>query len=298
MNQLITWKNSLIESWNQVRVSTFTEAVKSTSPVLKELVSEHGEIMVKAILTKKIAGIVKFFNVGKSMNDIQIADTISLILEHYPRLKPEDIELCFKKAKSGQYGQLYDRLDGQVILGWIFAYTQAKSEFVEHNNFIIHKENKLLNEAPSTTEGKKAGFELLKKSYVEPVKKGENKKLHDRSKDYTKKTIEAPSREINWLNQFDSTHLKRPRFTHNEQRAIFKYGKMMLCSDFMEQKMKQFNLVSKVIICRHNLGKLDLAVYLNNKTGGFQLVRKDQINVLKIKKERIIYNNFGLTLNS
>lgn len=253
---MITWETSLVKSWEKVKPVSFTDVVKSTNPILKDLVAKHSEIKVMAILTLKIENLIKFFNIGKSMGATQIAETITLILENYPRLKPDDIELCFKKAKSGQYGQLYDRLDGQVILGWIFAYTQSKDVFIEHNNFMLHKANKGA-EYEATPEMKKAGFELLRKSYVEPLKQKEIEERKKASVDYTKKVLAENNQEHKWIEMFDSIQYKQGYQLSNGTRFINRYGKKLTTTDYLMYKAEQLENIKYAIAIRKKLNEHD-----------------------------------------
>lgn len=94
-------------------------------------------------MVKYIANLVKYFNVGKSMNDSQVAETAKLILQNYYYLKPEDFKVCFDGMKSGKYldgGKLFDRLDGQIIMLGIYAYSEERITVSEQINNEKHKE--------------------------------------------------------------------------------------------------------------------------------------------------------------
>lgn len=90
--------------------------------------NELGLIGIRAIISLLISDVVHFFNVGKTMNDIQVAMTCDLIIDAYPYLKLEDLKLCFKNAMLLKYGKLYDRIDGAIIIGWLMGYTQERDE--------------------------------------------------------------------------------------------------------------------------------------------------------------------------
>lgn len=222
------------------------------------MVATCGETTVKALLVLEITDLVKFFNVGKSMNDVQIADTIGLILDHYPRLRPDDIKLCFKKSKAGMYGPLYDRLDGQVILGWIFAYTQSKEEFVEHNNFIAHKKTKQLDETPVTPEMKKSGIELLKKSYVEPLREEEKEKRSKRALEFSRQVSIELNMEHVWMQLFDKIQYRQNTQLANGTRYITRYGKRMTTTDFLHHKVAQRLYVIELLEIRKRTGIIKL----------------------------------------
>lgn len=52
------------------------------------------------------------------MTDQQTIETAMYVLDEYKSITIADINFIFKSAKTGKYGQFYDRLDGQMILGW------------------------------------------------------------------------------------------------------------------------------------------------------------------------------------
>lgn len=57
-----------------------------------------------------------------TMDKFQVADTINLIIDEYPHYTMYDFKLFFKRAKLGDYGEIYGRIDGQVILSWLRKY--------------------------------------------------------------------------------------------------------------------------------------------------------------------------------
>lgn len=82
----------------------------------------------RAILVIAINELVSFFNVGKTMNDVQVALTADLIIDRFYYLKLEEIKLCFRNAMAS--GKIYDRLDGNIILGWLNEYDAQRDEIV------------------------------------------------------------------------------------------------------------------------------------------------------------------------
>jgi hypothetical protein len=87
----------------------------------------HGESASIAILTLLIDNINDFFNVVRPMNPAQIVDTSKLILQDYYFYKPEEFKLCFDRAKKGQYGKVFDRIDGSIIFEWLRLYDSERS---------------------------------------------------------------------------------------------------------------------------------------------------------------------------
>lgn len=80
----------------------------------------------RALLSIAVCEVCDFFNVGKNMNDTQIALTVEIILERYWYLHLEEIKYCFRRAMMRE--KLYDRLDGNIILGWLRSYDAERTE--------------------------------------------------------------------------------------------------------------------------------------------------------------------------
>ena len=77
------------------------------------------------------------------MNDVQMAQTADLILDEFYYLNIEDFKLCFNMAKSGKFGKVYDRIDGQVIMDWLSTYLNMRIETVVSGNEQKHASVKI-----------------------------------------------------------------------------------------------------------------------------------------------------------
>lgn len=121
---------------------TITEAIKDSSPALSKVKKEKGEVVAKALLVKILSNVIRFFNVGKNIDDTQLAELTGLILEEYYFLKMADFKIWgngFKKGKYLQFsnGKLFDRLDGQIIMLSIAEYCEKRVAEAE----VIQKES-------------------------------------------------------------------------------------------------------------------------------------------------------------
>ena len=74
------------------------------------------------------------------MSDVQVAMTVDLILEEYPYMQTDDLKLCFKNAMKLKYGQIYNRIDGQIIMSWLKAYDVERAEKADIDSYNKHKE--------------------------------------------------------------------------------------------------------------------------------------------------------------
>jgi len=90
-------------------------------PMLAELRRQNEEELLD-ILQLLIIEVVKFYHTSEKMSDPQIFETSFLIANTFAGLTLEDVALCFHKAKAGDFGTVYNRIDGPVILDWLHKY--------------------------------------------------------------------------------------------------------------------------------------------------------------------------------
>lgn len=100
--------------------------VDAKTPTLAVIKNQTSLADVRALLYIAICEVCDFFNVGKNMTDTQVALTADLIIESYWHLKLEEIKFCFRRAMRRE--KLYDRLDGNIILGWLDEYDAERTE--------------------------------------------------------------------------------------------------------------------------------------------------------------------------
>lgn len=100
--------------------------VAAQTPTLARIKNEASETDARALLYIAICEVCDFFNVGKNMNDTQIAVTVDLILESFWHLRLEEIKFCFRRAMKRE--KLFDRLDGNIIIGWLRDYDAERTE--------------------------------------------------------------------------------------------------------------------------------------------------------------------------
>jgi hypothetical protein len=100
--------------------------VAAQTPTLAKIKNKASEVDARALLYIAICEVCDFFNVGKNMNDTQVAVTIDLILESFWHLRLEEIKYCFRRAMMRE--KLFDRLDGNIIMGWLREYDTERTE--------------------------------------------------------------------------------------------------------------------------------------------------------------------------
>lgn len=159
---LQNWQTSPEQYYASLPVpSTNRELATVDAPVLSEIKKNLGEAGVRAIIVLAISEVVLFFNVGKNMNAPQIALTTDLIIEEFWYLTVEEIKHCLRKAM--RTAKVYDRLDGNIILGWIREYDYERDEVMVQLN--VEEKNRLENAKPDP-----AGNGISYEEYVAGVK--------------------------------------------------------------------------------------------------------------------------------
>jgi hypothetical protein len=116
-------------------------------PTIGTVKKVYGDDFAQAYIETWIVNISEFVNIGKNMNENQIYETAQMILDSYPYFTLADINLIFKKAKKGDFGQIYDRLDGQIIFSWFTKYNQlrcleAEEQSINQANYFKERDNR------------------------------------------------------------------------------------------------------------------------------------------------------------
>lgn len=115
-----------LKLWQGLKTSSASTMVAAQTPTLAKIKNEASETDARALLYIAICEVCDFFNVGKNMNDAQIALTVDLIIEQFWYFKLEEIKYCFRRAMMRE--KLFDRLDGNIILGWLREYDAERTE--------------------------------------------------------------------------------------------------------------------------------------------------------------------------
>lgn len=109
-------------------INTPLKAIDSMLPSISVLKKSIDSDTIQAYIEAWIVNLVKFLNLGKSMNEDQIFETASMIILEYYMLNLADINNIFRNAKMGKYGIFYDRIDGMIILSFFEKYCQERAQ--------------------------------------------------------------------------------------------------------------------------------------------------------------------------
>jgi hypothetical protein len=145
-------------------VNTVPAVFQSKLPSLAKVRKIYGENFSEGYVVIWITNLVEFFQVGKRMGENQILETAMLVLEDYYMLTLADINLVFTRAKKGFYGELYDRLDGAIILTWFRKYFEERCQEAENIALRKHDRHKD-NGQPRTSDKEKAAHKKAFQQY-------------------------------------------------------------------------------------------------------------------------------------
>lgn len=119
-------KTSPMLYWDSIKPVRIEDVFNSPMLSLVEIKKESNENFLRALMVKWLNGFLRFYSTNGTMDEMQVADTINLILEEYPHYSQEDLKLFFNMAKKGRFGQIYGRIDGEVIMRWLKEYNHMR----------------------------------------------------------------------------------------------------------------------------------------------------------------------------
>lgn len=131
------------------KLMTAVACVNSGLSALSALRKAHGEQKVMACLALWINDLQSFLNISAKMNAPQIMETCAMIMDDFYFLNLADVRLVMSRAKKGEYGQLYGRIDGQIIYQWFAEYFEERSRACSEN--AIHEAERAKSEVRVAT---------------------------------------------------------------------------------------------------------------------------------------------------
>jgi hypothetical protein len=112
---------------------TINNAVAPETRSFNQLIHKDGVDRISLLMT--IATYIKIncsvtWNIERNLTPEQCVTVASQILD-LQHLTFEDVICMMKKAKKGEYGTIYNRIDAGVVMEWVYAYEQERFEAYE-----------------------------------------------------------------------------------------------------------------------------------------------------------------------
>lgn len=104
----------------------FTEIVNF--PMIRDMVTGHGRPRMLLMISIIVRDFCSSVNVVRNMNEDQIIEAASMLLDECGNFRLEDYTMMFAMSKRGQLIKIYDRIDIQVITDILDAYWKKRHE--------------------------------------------------------------------------------------------------------------------------------------------------------------------------
>jgi hypothetical protein len=83
-------------------------------------------VPTKYLLFNAVKDFASYFNLTNNFKDEQIQDFVNDIFEFYSHLTVRDIKFFLRQVKMGNFGQIYNRLDGPLLFGYLKVYNDLR----------------------------------------------------------------------------------------------------------------------------------------------------------------------------
>jgi hypothetical protein len=140
-------KTKYLESYNPinfdiVKLKTFEDAVDSKTPSMNLIIRAEGETKMLALMKLWLVHLNQLLDVKRPMSETQIRLCASIIVEDFAHLKIADLGLFFRKVIKGDYGQFYESISIEKLLGQLQNYDNERFNFIEKQQFEKHERAK------------------------------------------------------------------------------------------------------------------------------------------------------------
>lgn len=97
---------------------------------LRQIEMYRGQVIVSLVIECITSVIEKYVHVKRLMDETMVAETARLICREYPQMSPSDVKLFMTKGVMNQYGEIFDRVDGNIVLGWAGQYWEQMKHLI------------------------------------------------------------------------------------------------------------------------------------------------------------------------
>jgi len=131
-------------------VKTIEDSLKMKSHTIGQLERGLGEKKIHNYIKMWLVNLEQTTNLKRGLSEVLIDETSYYIVTEFRNLTVSDINLIFKNAKMGKYGEFYESLTMSKILGWFNDYF---SERMEVAGMLSNKESHA-HKSPATRNNK------------------------------------------------------------------------------------------------------------------------------------------------
>ena len=123
-----------------VRPRSIGDCLKNDTPTLATVAKYHGWAFTEETVSGLVFGAAEMLNVKGEITAAQVDFVAEHIADKYHYLTLADVVLCLKTGVSGGFGEVFGRLDVQVVCKWFERYEAARMDEAESRAYSKHKE--------------------------------------------------------------------------------------------------------------------------------------------------------------
>jgi hypothetical protein len=131
-------------------LNSYSKALDCDSPLLSHISKSYGRQSAIAYIETWLYNLNDFLNISRRLKKEQMYETALYIIQDYYYLSIAEIHLFFKKIKKGEFGNLYEGIDGYKILYFLNMFDEERLSIIES------KRKKTKEDSPSIKS--RAGF--------------------------------------------------------------------------------------------------------------------------------------------
>jgi hypothetical protein len=103
-------------------------------PSLARLRKFHGQDKAETIIKLFLTDLSELVNLKRSLSERQIDVIAQEVVTTYYSLNLADIHVIFRRARNGEYGELYESLDTPKVIRWFNDYFEERCETSAQSN--------------------------------------------------------------------------------------------------------------------------------------------------------------------
>jgi len=108
--------------------TTVAVACKVETPSLARLKKEYSPEKIHALVASYLIDLSLLLGLKRPLNEVQIEFIANEIVARYWYFTIADINVIFRRAKSGYYGEFYESINPPKILNWFSQYEFEKDQ--------------------------------------------------------------------------------------------------------------------------------------------------------------------------
>ena len=109
-------------------VKTIEDSINAKTPTIGMMVRSLGANKIESYIKMWLINLNQSLNLKRGLSEAQIDECSFLLVNEYSNLTVSDINLIFKNAKLGKYGEFFESLTLAKIMLWFRMYFEERCQ--------------------------------------------------------------------------------------------------------------------------------------------------------------------------